>query len=176
MTLKEKSILAIAGMVVLYMIAGALWFTTQQLAWKKAVKSYEDACKKYKKECKLISEEQKWNDEYENEVKQVKMFDEDESLATTWQRKITAIAEKHNITITKDEPKEEVKRDGGVYELPIEFKWEGYLESLVKFLHELETTDEGMFDEESLRIERPKNGYLKGTLTVTCAYRKGQND
>ena len=38
-------------------------------------------------------------------------------------------------------------------------------------MHELENTDQGMFDFSSL-VFKPssKKGYLKGSFTVTCAY------
>ena len=49
--------------------------------------------------------------------------------------------------------------------------WEGALESLVKFMHEIENTSEGMFDMGSLNFKpSAKKGYLKGSFTLTCAY------
>lgn len=175
MTLKEKALLAVVGMVALYVVAILLWFMTQQVAWKKAAEGYEKACKDYQKECKLIGEEQKWSDEYEDAVKYIKMFDAEDSTKTTWVRKIREISEKHHITIKSYDAKAEDQLKGGVCALPIELSWEGYLESLVKFLHELETTDEGMFAEAALKITPQKNGYLRGSLTLTCSYRKDKN-
>ena len=49
--------------------------------------------------------------------------------------------------------------------------WEGALESLVKFMHELENTTEGMFDVGYLNFKpSSKKGYMKGSFTLTCAY------
>ncbi len=175
MKLKEKALLAILGMVGLYVVAILLWFMTQQAAWKKSAKSYAAACEKYENECELIGEEQKWSDEYENAVKYIKMFDAEDSTKTTWVRKIREISEKHHITIKSYDAKAEKQIKGGVCALPIELSWEGYLESFVKFLHELETTDEGMFAEAALKINPQKDGYLRGSLTLTCSYRKDKN-
>ena len=90
---------------------------------------------------------------------------------TTWQRKMDELAEKHHISISERQPGKEVEK-GDVLELPIEVKnWEGALESLVKFMHELENTSDGMFDVGYLSFKpSPKKGYLKGSFTLTCAY------
>ena len=57
-------------------------------------------------------------------------------------------------------------------ELPIEVKsWEGSLEALVKFMHALENTSDGMFDIKEINLKpSQKKGYLKGSLSITCAY------
>ena len=61
-----------------------------------------------------------------------------------------------------------------VKELPIKASGcEGSLEALVKFMHALENSTDGMFDVKEISI-RPsqKKGYLKGSLSITCAYMK----
>jgi hypothetical protein len=81
------------------------------------------------------------------------------------------MALKHRVHISQRQSGKEVDA-GEVLELPLEVKsWEGSLEALVKFMHELENTDDGMFDIRSLNF-RPsaKKGYLRGSFTLTCAY------
>ena len=171
MSLREKAVLAVLGMILLYFLAAALWFVSQQDAWRKAARSYAQARKTYMDECKLIAERQKWNQAYEDEKALMPTFETGKATDTTWQRKMEEIAQKNHISISQRQVGKEVEA-GDVYELPIEVKsWEGALESLVKFLHELENTDEGMFDVRMINM-RPssKRGYLKGSLTVTCAY------
>ena len=65
MSLKEKAVLAVLGVVVLYAVAVALWFVSQRDAWRKASRAYELACSNYASECRLISEKKRWNDMYE---------------------------------------------------------------------------------------------------------------
>lgn len=171
MSLREKAVLAVLGMVFLYFLAATLWFLSQRDAWRKAARSYAQAHKTYLDECKLISERQKWNQAYEDEKALMPTFEAGKATDTTWQRKMEEIATRNHISISQRQVGKEVEA-GDVYELPIEVKsWEGALESLVKFLHELENTDEGMFDVRMINM-RPssKRGYLKGSLTVTCAY------
>lgn len=171
MSLKEKAVLAVVGMVALYAAAVALWFVSQEAAWKKAAKSYDKAKSAYEAECKLIGERQKWNDAYEDEKSQMPTFAFGRATDTTWLQKMDELAEKHHISISQRQGGKEVE-NGDVLELPIEVRnWEGALETLVKFMHELENTSEGMFDIASLNFKpSSKKGYLRGSFTLTCAY------
>jgi len=182
MPLKQKAVLAILGAVVAYAILVAMWFMNLDRkmgwcpkAWGDAMRSYEKACKTYRDECRLIAQKTKWTEAYEDEKKAMPTFEIGKATDTTWQRKLDEIAAKHHIAIAQRQAgKESVA--GEVLELPIEVKsWEGALESLVKFMHELENTDEGMFDIRSLSLKpSAKRGYLKGSFTLTCAYMRGE--
>ena len=169
-SLREKAVIAVVVVLALYAMAVVLWFVSQQDAWKRAAKVYAGAKKTYESERKLISERQKWNDAYEEEKAQMPTFAFGKATDTTWQRKMDELAEKHHISISERQPGKEVEK-GDVLELPIEVKnWEGALESLVKFMHELENTTEGMFDIGYLSFNSSKKGYMKGSFTLTCAY------
>jgi len=171
MSLKEKAVLASLGMILLYGLAVALWFTSQEAAWKKAAKAYDRAKAQYESERRLIGEKARWNQAYEDEKALMPTFEAGKATDTTWLGKMDALAAKHHITISQRQSGKETE-SGEVLELPIEVKsWEGALESLVKFMHELENTDEGMFDIRSLNFKpSAKKGYLKGSFTLTCAY------
>ena len=170
-SLKAKAVLAVVGVVFLYVLAAVLWFTSQEAAWTKAAKMYRGAKDKYERELKLIGEKQKWNDAYEDEKAQMPTFAFGKTTDTTWLQKMDELAEKHHISISQRQGGAEVEK-GDVLELPIDVRnWEGALESLVKFLHELENTSEGMFDIASLSFKpSSKKGYLRGSFTLTCAY------
>ena len=171
MSLREKAVLSSIGMVLLYGLAVALWFMSQEAAWKKAAKAYDRAKAQYESERRLIGEKAKWNQAYEDEKALMPTFEVGRSTDTTWLGKMDALAAKHHITISQRQSGKETE-SGEVLELPLEVKnWEGALESLVKFMHELENTDEGMFDIRSLNFKpSSKKGYLKGSFTLTCAY------
>ena len=87
------------------------------------------------------------------------------------QARLDELAEKHHVFISSAEPGKE-KEVGDVLELPIEVKsWEGSLEALVRLMHELENTSEGMFDITQLNFKpSSKKGYLRGSFTLNCAY------
>ena len=173
--LRQKAVLATLGMVVLYAIAAMVWFlkmdiTSRQGDWNRARRKYQAACDKYRAECRLISEKRKWNDDYETEKAAMPSFDVESATDTTWLKMVGEIATKHHIEISNRDAGNETAADD-VLEMRIKCNWEGALESLVRFMHELENTDKGMFDFSSLTFKpSAKKGYLKGTFVITCAY------
>lgn len=171
MSLKEKAVLAVLAMLALYAVAAVLWFVRQEAAWAKAAKLYDRARDTYERECKLISEKRKWNEAYESEKSQMPTFEAGKATDTTWLAKMDELAAKYHLSISQRQGGKETE-EGEVLELPIEVKnWEGSLESLVKFMYELENGSEGMFDIRSLNFKpSAKKGYLKGSFTLTCAY------
>lgn len=167
----ERSVMAVLGVVALYAIAVGVWFFSAEAAWKKAARGYQRARDAYRREAQLIGEKRRWEDAYEAEKAAMPTFEAGKTTETTWQRKLDELAEKHHVFISSAEPGKE-KEVGDVLELPIEVKsWEGSLEALVRLLHELENTSEGMFDITQLSF-RPssKKGYLRGSFTLNCAY------
>ena len=92
---------------------------------------------------------------------------------TTWMRKMDDFAAKYHVVIAQTEIGDEVEA-GDVLERTITVRnFEGSLESLVKFMYELENSEKGMFDMKSLNLKpSSKKGYLKGNFTITCAYMK----
>jgi hypothetical protein len=169
--LKEKAILLGLGLFIAYAAAVAMWFTVQKKAWLQAEKSYRKQCAKFEAETKLISEKSKWIDAYESEKSNMPIFDEGKSTDTTWLLKMDEIAAEHKIDISVRQAGKEVEA-GEVMELPIDVKnWEGSWEALLRFLHTLETKDDGMFDIRAISFKPSgKKGYLKGSFTLTCAY------
>ena len=168
---REKALMAMLAMAALYAIAAGMWFFHSQTAWSRARKQYAKAMDTFERECKLINERNKWTEAYEAEKAAMPTFAAGKATDTTWLKLMDTLAEKHHIAISQRQSGKEVE-SGDVLELPIEVKsWEGSLESLVKFMHELENTKEGMFDIRSLSFKpSSKKGYLKGSFTLTCAY------
>lgn len=177
MSLKEKALVATFGTILLYAFAVVLWFTyfnvaSKSGAWRKAIDQYEKSVKRYRDEEKLISQKNKWTEAYEVEKARMPMFETGKATDTTWLQKMDELASQHHIAIASRQGGKEVEA-GDVLELPIDVRtWEGSLEALVRFVHELENTDEGMFDIRSLsfRPNTAKKGYLKGSFILTCAY------
>ena len=169
--LREKAMMAVAGVIVLYAIAVATWFMSAEGAWKKSAKNYAKARETYQKEVRLIGEKSKWAEAYEDEKAQMPTFEVGKATDTTWQRKLDEIAEKNRIQITSKQIGKETEA-GDVLELPIDVKtWEGSLEALVRFMHELENSNVGMFDITQLNFKpSSKKGYLRGSFTLNCAY------
>ena len=168
---REKAVLAMVGIVVLYAIAAAVWFVHSDKAWKLSRRHYDEAAKTRVKERKLIGEKARWEEAYETEKAQMPTFDAGKATDTAWLRKMEEIAQKNLILLGQHHAVEEVDADD-VKELPIVVTGcEGSLEALVKFMHELENTDDGMFSITQLRAKPSrKPGYLTIDFTLNCAY------
>ena len=170
-SLKEKALLAVVGMAALYALAVALWFLSAEGAWRRSAKAYAKAKGRYAEEVALIAQKRQLADAYESEKALMPTFEAEKATDTTWRRKLDEFAARHRVIISSAQTGKETEA-GEVLELPIEVKgWEGSLEALVRLMHELENTSDGMFDITRLDF-RPssKKGYLKGSLTVNCAY------
>ena len=175
MGLREKAVLASLGMLLLYGLAAVIWFlkmdiTSKQGDWNRAQRRYREACANYRAECRLIAEKRTWIDAYDQEKANMRTFKDDLSTDTTWLELVGGIAKKHLIDISNRKAGKEISADD-VQEQELDCSWEGSLESLVKFMHELENSEQGMFDFRSISFKpSSKKGYLKGTFTITCAY------
>ena len=177
MSLRERTIAAVLGVLALYAAAVGLWFMSQENAWRLSKKKYVQAREQRMKEDRLIREKGKWNNAYEAERAKMPTFEEDEKgVDTKFLSRMEAIGQENAITISRRQPGQE-QEVGDVYELPITVNdWEGSLENLVKFLYALEHDEESMFDLSALTIKpsAAHKGYLKGSFTLTCAYMRNK--
>jgi len=171
-SLREKAVMATLGVIVLYAIAVATWFLSAEGSWRKAARGYAKAKVVYQGEVKLIGEKRKWTEAYENEKKAMPTCKVGEATDTIWLPMLDGFAMTNHIAISSSQAGAEIEA-GDVLELPIEVKsWEGSLESLARFMYELENTEEGMFDITRLSVKpiSSKPGYLRGSFTLNCAY------
>ncbi len=172
MSRRDRTILAVVAVVVMYGLAALLWFSGREAAWAKSRKAYENAKKTLAKENKLISEKAAWQKKSEEISLKMPMAAEDEPTETRWQRLLEKIAAANKVEIKGEQPKPE-EEHGGVWEMPIEVRVEESLGRIVRFLYDLEHADGGMFDVREMDISSRNNGFLAVKFTVTCAYMKG---
>ncbi len=174
-SLREKAVMAVIVVALLYAAAVAYWFLAAESSWKKAAKRYRAECRRYDSEAALIADRRHWNEAYESEKASMPMFSQGKATDSVWLRKVGDIARTNLVYISSVKPGEEISA-GDVLELPIEIdSWEGSLEALVKFMYGLENSTEGMFNIRSIEM-RPssKKGYLRGSMSLTCAYMRGE--
>lgn len=170
LALKERILLAILGVVVLYAFAVGFWFMHSNQAWKGAERRYKSACATYAREAKLIGERGKWNDLYDEEAANIPTIEGVQSADNVWLPRMDAIAASNHVFLSSTKLQKE-EETGEMMQIKIESKWEAGLEPLVKFLHELENTSVGSFDVENLNFSPSrKPGYLTGTFTLVCIY------
>ena len=177
MSLKERTIAAVLGVLILYAAAAALWFMNLENSWRLAKKKYAAAREQRIKEDRLIRETAKWNNAYEDERAKMPTFEEDEKgIDTKFLSRMEEIGQGNAMTISRRQPGQE-QEVGDVYELPITVNdWEGSLENLVKFIYALQQDEDTMFDVSALSIKpsAAHRGYLKGSFTLTCAYMRNK--
>ena len=177
LTLKQKAVVATLAVVALYVGAVLFWFVSAEKTWKKSAAAYRNAKSNYEKETRLIGEKGYWEEACEKEQAAMLMFDTDKATDTTWLQKTDEVAASNLVQVTSRKSQEEASTEVGenVRVLPITASWDASLQALVKFMYSLENSDEGLFDFAKL-VFKPsaKKGYLKGTFTVNCAYRRGK--
>ncbi|MGN0854638.1 MAG: hypothetical protein ACI4R9_03850 [Kiritimatiellia bacterium] len=169
-TIQEKKILSVLGVVLAFALFGFCYAPIVQ-SWRNAWEGYVREKTRYARERALIAQKGELQEAYDQEKSLMQLFAADEDTKTTWLRKFDKLAEDHRITLTARQALDETQ-DGEVYELAIEARnWDGTLDHLVPFLHELENTADGMFDIRSLNFKpNPKTGRFRGSLVITCAY------
>ena len=132
---------------------------------------YDEAVKTYQREKNLITRRGSLEAAYLEEEEKIPVLEENELANVLWQRRLSAIADDSNLTVNRQNYGKE-EQEGVLNKLEIDIEWTASLQSLVKFLHALETADHAMFDVRSIGISNSgKNtGYLKGKMTICCAY------
>ena len=171
LSLRQKAVFAVLAVVALYAFAALTWFFSAESAWKKAVRRYEQAKATYQKEERLIADKAKWDAAYETEKAAMPIFEAGKATDTTWLQRMGEIATRNLVQISQRGTQKEKLEIDDVTVLPIDASWEGSLEALVKFLHELENSDAGLFDVAELNFKpSSKKGYLRGTFKLNCEY------
>ena len=119
----------------------------------------------------LIDARDDWTARYEAVRDRMPVFSATEQVGPHWGKIMDDAAHAHDLHIQQRSFKEETVV-AGVCELPIEVRqWEGTLEALVGFVHQVESTG-AMLEVRDLRASPIQNrqGWLKGSFTLSCAY------
>ena len=172
-TSREQNMLMVTVVIVLYALA-ALSFKKQVASWKAAERVYQTAQKKLNEENALIAARGDWAARYEQVRERMPVFPYEKDVDTHWLNVMDSVATRDGLAIARRQTNKEAEV-GDVYELPIDCKdWEGTLESLVKFLYDL-NQEGAMLDVRQLYVRTSnKPGFLKGTFTLYCAYMRGK--
>jgi hypothetical protein len=174
LSFKEKNLLLILGVIILYGIA-ALSYKPAMTSLKLAKRSFQREETKLKEERALIAARSDWVQRYETMRTMMPPFPYEKDVVTYWLSLMDTAASKQGLTIANRQADKE-KEVGDVYELPINCNnWEGSLEQLVKFLYDLDQKG-AMLDmrQISIRPAQNKPGILRGSFSLSCAYMRGE--
>ena len=176
---RDRMVIAIVVVAVLYALAAILWFTGRRDAWAIAQKNYKKEVAKLKREKALINDRALWEERAETKRLHMPQVQEDEKSGTRWERIIERLAREYHVSVGKGLKASQQEEDhGGVWEMPVEVKYDNTsLQRLVEFLYALNNADGAMMDvrEIDINADRGKNaGALHGKIVLTCAYLKGE--
>lgn len=171
---RREVILAVAtGSVVLF---GASVFLVRPKigVWKQISAEERVIADRIKQDEMLLREKGKWENEFAELRKLLPQHPADKTVDVFWLSTMDNMAGRRGVKILRRQASEE-KVMGDVYELPIECKdWEGTLESLVRFLFDLQS-EGAMLDIRQLSVKPKPDGGLKGRFWLYCAYTRAQS-
>lgn len=172
MSLREKAVLAGLGVFVLYALTVVYFIFAGRAQWTAAAKKYNDAKAKYERERRVISERALWDRRYEEEASLIPVVDDGKGADTAWMRVIGDIASTNFLFVSTLKASGEREMED-MKQTTVDMTWNGAFESLVKFMWEIENTDRGKFDIQSLSFSQGKaKGYLSGNMTLNCIFKR----
>lgn len=170
-SLREKAVLAVLVVCAVYAATIAGWFLDSSRR-TKAKKRYHEQRDIVLREKKMISEKRLWDERYDQEASLVPMLEESQGADTVWMRIIGDMAASNNVFVSELKPGSETIT-GDMMETSVDIKWTAAVESLVKFMYELENTPKGKFDVSSLNFSTGKRkGFMSGNMTLTCIFKR----
>lgn len=174
-SLKEKALVGGLLVVVLYLALALAWFMKFRHTWRSTRESYEEMQRTVEKEDRLCSERAHWDEVYDQEVGKIKKIDQ-QNADVYWNREIFNLAKQHHVQLEDSTLKADKDIDV-MGQMTIKAKWTGALSSLVNFLHALEGNEIGNFDvlQLDIRPAKEKQGFLRGTITLACVYRRAEH-
>lgn len=171
LTNRESFLLIIAVATLLFGLT-SLFIRPKIEEWKNIEKRIEDLKWQLDQDRKLIAEKDRWQEEFKKLRDAMPVFPSNKKMDVHWLQIIDKVAEKHNVRITKRQAyPEEAAMD--IYELPIECSIESSLESLVKFIFDMEN-ENIMLSFREVSIKPQSDGSLRTRFLLYCAYRKEQ--
>lgn len=182
---RDRMIIAIVVVVVLYALAALLWFTGRGDAWEKSREGYEKELARINREKALIGKRADWEARAEEARDRMPHVDADEKVEKTaarWERVIERLATEYHVNVGRrlkaqpfEKKDEKEEHPEGVQEMPVEVIYDNTsLQRLVEFLYAVNTAEDAMMDVRELEIgAKGKNvGALNGKIVLTCAYLK----
>lgn len=117
----------------------------------------------------LIGQKAKWIARMEKFQGEMPRFPLNKSMDVYWSNEVEKKANSHSLKMLKHEAGSE-RREGLIYELPIECRdWEGTLDSLVRFLFDLQSKG-AMLDVRYLLVKPKDKTIRRGRFSIYCAY------
>jgi Tfp pilus assembly protein PilO len=121
---------------------------------------------------RILAEKDSWYSRLEALQSQLPLYDEKTAITAELLKLIKRTADEHGLDLVRTQPYRE-EQTSSLYELGVSCNWEGTLESLIRFLYDLQK--QGVrFDVLQLNAQpdAQRDRILKGSMIIDCAYRK----
>ncbi len=172
-SLREKAVLGILGVVLAFAALAGYWFTKGKPAYEAARKILANKRNAFEREEKMIGERELWDERYESEASQIPVVEDGQGTDTVWMRIVGDIAKENNVFVSDIKASRREESIGDMDQVNLDVRWTGALESLVKFMYELENSESGKFDVSALNFSPGRRqGYLGGTMTLKCIFKR----
>jgi hypothetical protein len=169
----REILLAWATLVVVIIVLTWLWFEPRFEAVKEFSSTRRAAEEMTRRARQLLDQEDEWNARLAALRGRLPRYGEGQEVAADLLRGIERIAQEHGLALLRATPGQE-RQVGELFEVSIDYTWEGELPALTGFLHATQARQVNM-DIRQLNITpAPGAGRgLRGQLTLDVAYTRG---
>lgn len=152
---------ALAG--VSYMIAGP-----KVTEWKALREAEAEAARKIALSERLVAQAPQWETKLGELRKRLPVYPREKDVTADLLIRLEQIAEQSGLQLLSRDVEREAQH-GDLFELAVNCKWEGRLESVVQFLFDLQSQDV-ILDAGQLNITPNERKMPRGSFTVNCSY------
>jgi Tfp pilus assembly protein PilO len=167
MSSRELGLMWTTGFVTLF---GLTYFLAQPSvkAWKELRSSQAEMESKIEATARLKAQGPQWDTKLADFRGKLPQYPPDKDVTADLLIRIEKLASANGLTLpSRDVEKESQK--GDMHELAVNCKWEGKLDSLVRFLFALQNED-AILDTSQLTVASSEKKVLRGSFTVYCSY------
>lgn len=140
--------------------------------WKTLQGKQVEVSRKVEVTQHLLAQGPKWDTRLAEIRKKLPVYAPEKDVTADLLIKIEKIAAAHGLNLASRDVEKETPK-GDMYELAATCKWEGKLESLVRFLFDLQRED-AILDVSQLSVSPSEKKGLRGSFTVYCCYSRNQ--
>lgn len=169
---RRETFLGLAALTVIlfgitYWLAGSRIAEQRQIKVEKARLLHQIDLHK-----RILAAKDGWYSRLEELQAQLPIYDDKTAITAELLKLIKRTADEHGLDLVRTQPYRE-EQTSSLYELGVSCNWEGTLESLIRFLYDLQK--QGVrFDVLQLNAQpdAQRDRILKGSMIIDCAYRK----
>jgi hypothetical protein len=136
--------------------------------WKSLNGKKSETARQLENQKRLIDQAPTWNAKLAQQKKKLPTHPQGKDVTTDLQILIERLAKANGVNLISRDAEKETLR-GNMYEVAVNCKWEGKLESLTRFLFDLQKEDV-ILDISQLTVSPNEKKVLRGGFTVYCSY------